>query len=83
VRYWREEPLEVDGVLEGSWGAWALEVKTGRYTAQDLRGLMEFCQRHPGFRPLAVTSNGQEGTAREAGSPAVSWRGFLPVGPPR
>ena len=25
VHYWREEPLEVDGVLEGSWGAWAVE----------------------------------------------------------
>src|SRR5690606_30790311 len=30
VMYWREEPHEVDGVLEGSWGSWAIEVKTGR-----------------------------------------------------
>jgi len=29
VSYWREEPLEVDGILEGSWGKWAIEVKTG------------------------------------------------------
>lgn len=27
VRYWREEPLEVDGVLEGSWGPWAITVE--------------------------------------------------------
>jgi predicted AAA+ superfamily ATPase len=27
--YWCEEPLEVDTVLEGSWGKWAIEVKTG------------------------------------------------------
>ena len=25
VTYWREEPLEIDGVLEGSWGNWAVE----------------------------------------------------------
>jgi predicted AAA+ superfamily ATPase len=30
VTYWREEPLEVDGVLEGSWGSWAVEIKTAR-----------------------------------------------------
>lgn len=29
VTYWREEPLEVDAVVEGSWGSWAIEVKTG------------------------------------------------------
>ena len=28
VAYWREEPLEVDGIIEGSWGVWAIEVKT-------------------------------------------------------
>jgi hypothetical protein len=27
VMYWREEPLEVDAVLDGSWGKWAVEVK--------------------------------------------------------
>lgn len=31
VSYWREEPLEVDGVCEGSWGSWAIEVKPGRF----------------------------------------------------
>ena len=23
LTYWREEPFEVEGVLEGSWGRWA------------------------------------------------------------
>jgi hypothetical protein len=27
--YWREAPLQVDGVLEGTWGRWAVEIKTG------------------------------------------------------
>ena len=52
VCYWRAEPLEVDWVLDGSWGAWAIEVKTGTYRPQDLRGLMEFCRLYPKFRPL-------------------------------
>src|SRR5262245_27373231 len=47
VWYWREEPLEVDGVIEGSWGAWAVEVKTGRFQPKDLTGLLEFNRRHP------------------------------------
>src|SRR5207248_1923414 len=39
VRYWREEPLEVDGVVDGTWGSWAIEVKTGPVSPADLRGL--------------------------------------------
>jgi hypothetical protein len=31
VIYWREEPLEVDGVSAGRRGKWALEVKTGGF----------------------------------------------------
>src|SRR5207249_1218152 len=54
VTYWREEPLEVDGVLEGSWGAWAIEVKTGPVSAADLRGLAEFTRRHSNYRPLVL-----------------------------
>ena len=36
VAYWREEPLEVDGVLDGSWGRWAIEVTIGRVTSREL-----------------------------------------------
>lgn len=46
VTYWREEPLEIDGVFEGDWGNWAVEVKTGRFEGHDLRGLLEFCRRY-------------------------------------
>ncbi len=35
VTYWREEPWEIDAVLEGSWGQWAVEVKTSAFTSQD------------------------------------------------
>lgn len=52
VSYWREEPFEVDAVLEGSWGAWVLEVKTGSVTASDLRALGEFTRRFPKYDPL-------------------------------
>lgn len=38
VGYWREEPYEVDGIIEGSWGAWAVEVKAELFDTHDLRG---------------------------------------------
>ena len=31
VHYWLEEPYEVDGVFEGSWGKWAVKVATRHY----------------------------------------------------
>ena len=82
VTYWREEPLEVDAVLEGSWGNWAVEVKTGRFTGQELHGLLEFCRRHPSFRPLVITASGNEETARRHDVDAISWEDFLYLGPP-
>jgi hypothetical protein len=81
VTYWREEPLEVDGVLEGSWGTWAAEIKSGRFQSRDLAGLFEFCKRHPAFRPLVITRPGDEGLARGFGLHAVSWVDFLIGGP--
>jgi predicted AAA+ superfamily ATPase len=54
VNYWREEPYEVDGVLTGSWGKWAIEVKTGNFSTRDLDGLLEFCRRYPEFHPLVL-----------------------------
>jgi uncharacterized protein len=83
VTYWREEPLEVDGVLEGSWGNWAVEVKTGRFGGQDLRGLLEFCRRYPAFTPLVITAPGDEETARRLGLQGISWVDFLFSGPPK
>lgn len=82
VRYWREEPLEVDGVIEGSWGRLAVEVKTGVLRPADLPGLLEFVRRNPGFRPLVVTEPENLRAARAAGADAIDWRRFLLSGPP-
>jgi predicted AAA+ superfamily ATPase len=81
VTYWREEPLEVDAVLAGSWGQWAVEAKTGDYTVQDLSGLTEFCRRNGQFRPLVLCDSGTEDVARRAGVDALSWKDYLLSGP--
>ena len=77
VSYWREEPLELDGVLEGSWGSWAIEVKTGSLSSTDLAGLAEFTRRHPNFRPLVLCDDEARTTVERAGLTANSWRDFL------
>lgn len=82
VTYWREEPLEVDGVVEGSWGAWAIEVKTGRISASELKGLGEFVRRHPKFRPLVVCDEDARPVAERAGFEATPWTDFLLRGSP-
>ncbi len=81
VAYWREEPLEVDGVLDGSWGSWAIEVKTGRFGGPDLRGLVEFTRRFPKYRPLLLCDPAALPAAERLGIPAMSWRQFLLRGP--
>ncbi len=81
VEYWREEPYEVDGVLEGSWGKWAIEVKTGPFQAGDLRGLGEFRVRFPEFRQLVLCEEAQLPVAKRAGMEARDWRRFLLDGP--
>jgi hypothetical protein len=81
VSYWREEPLEVDGVFEGSWGAWAVEIKTRGLQASDLRGVLEFCARHPGFAPLILGEPGSEVVAERAGVRFMDWREYLRTGP--
>jgi uncharacterized protein len=82
VSYWREEPLEIDAVIEGSWGNWAIEIKTGSFDAHDLKGLLEFCRRNEKFRPLVITGPGDESIARRLGLLATSWNQFLIYGPP-
>jgi hypothetical protein len=83
VSYWREQSLEVDAVLDGSWGEWAVEVCTGRFASSDLRGLAEFTRREPRFAPLVLTSPGEEEAATRFGVQARSWPEFLLSGPPR
>jgi len=81
VAYWREEPLEVDGVIEGSWGDWAIEVKTGEFLMADLKGLLEFVRRHAAFKPLVVCREQERAVAERAGVRAVTWQRFLMQGP--
>ncbi|MEK7767419.1 MAG: DUF4143 domain-containing protein, partial [bacterium] len=81
VTYWREEPIEVDGVLDGSWGSWAVEIKTGRFGAADVSGLLEFVRRFPSYRPLVVCGEAGIETAHRLGVPATTWRRFLLDGP--
>jgi predicted AAA+ superfamily ATPase len=83
VWYWREEPLEVDAVIEGPLGSWAFEVKTGAFGGSDLRGLLEFCRRYPRFRPLVIGTPGNLKAAAELGLATVTWADFLNSGPPR
>jgi uncharacterized protein len=82
VTYWREEPLEVDAVFDGSWGKWAVEVKTGRFDVQALRGLLEFCRRNPSFKPLVISAPGDEEIVQRHGVESVSTEDFLVTGPP-
>jgi predicted AAA+ superfamily ATPase len=82
VSYWREEPLEVDGVFEGSWGRWAVEVKTGPFQVSDLKALLELVRRHPELRPLVICEPSARPTAERAGVQAISWQDFLWSGPP-
>lgn len=77
LAYWREEPLEVDAVLDGSWGPWVIEVKTGAVAAGDARGLSAFAARHPRYRPLVLCDRSQLQVARRLGLGARPWSEFL------
>jgi uncharacterized protein len=81
VSYWREEPHEIDGVIEGSWGSRALEVKTGRISMADLKGLGEFVRRYPKFRALVLCDEESRPIAERAGFEAMAWTDFLLRGP--
>jgi len=80
--YWREESMEVDGIIEGSWGQWAIEVKTGSFSSSDLRGLFEFTRLHPTFRPLVLCDPEEVTSARRMNLAALPWQQFLLSGPP-
>lgn len=80
VRYWREETLEVDAVIDGTWGQWAIEVRTTPFTDLDLRGLSVFVKRYPDYRPLVITTASHLDVARRAGFAAVKWGSFLMKG---
>lgn len=77
VSYWREEPFEVDAIVDGPWGQWALEIKTGSFSAADLRGQAEFSRRHPSYRPLVLCDEEQMTAAVRLGIAAMPWKEFL------
>jgi len=77
VEYWRDDPLEVDGVIEGSWGRWVVEIKTGEFTSRDLAGLLEFARRYPDYRPVVLCDEDYVDVARRIGLDAVPWREYL------
>ena len=83
LAYWREEPVEVDGVLEGPWGRWAVEVKIGPIGAGDLRGLLEFTRRFPEYRPLLICDAAARAVGERLHVPVIAWKEFLLSGPPR
>ena len=83
LHYWREEPLEVDGIVEGTWGAWAIEVRTGKLQATDLDGLLEFVRRFPRFEPLVVCEAEARPSAARLGVRAMTWQRYLLEGPGR
>ena len=82
VYYWREGPLEVDAVVEGEWGRWAIEVKSGAFDSTGLRGLMEFSKRHRRFQPLVLCDPDYRMVADRLGIAALDWRWFLIHGIP-
>ncbi len=82
VQYWRQEPHEVDAVISGSWGRWAVEVATGAVQTGDLAGLLAFIARHRAYRPLLVCDAGQERAVAGTGVTACTWQQFLLAGPP-
>jgi hypothetical protein len=81
LRYWREEPLEVDAIIDGSWGAWAIEVKTGDIDPGRLRGLAEFARRFPRYKPLVLCDRSGIETVKRTGLSGRLWRDFLLAGP--
>ncbi|HNV03105.1 MAG TPA: ATP-binding protein [Vicinamibacterales bacterium] len=81
VRYWREEPLEVDAVLDGSWGRWAIEVKTGDIESARLRGLSEFTRRYPDYAPLVLCEPAAVPAVERLGLRGQPWPDFVMRGP--
>jgi predicted AAA+ superfamily ATPase len=77
VSYWREEPPEVDAVLEGSWGKWAIEVKTSTIGRASLLGLAEFVTLNRDYHPLVLCDQPEAIAVERLGIEAMPWHGFL------
>ena len=77
VSYWREEPYEVDMILSGEDGRWAVEIKSGEFTAYDLTGVLEFHRRNPEYRPLLIGRQRYRPVAENAGLAFIRWEDFV------
>lgn len=77
LNFWREEPWEVDAVVTNGRERYLLEVKTGRYSVEDLRGLGHAAKKFPECRPVVLCDPGSERIAEAAGYEAASWVNFL------
>ena len=77
LHFWREEPWEVDSVVTRGADRYLLEVKTGRYSAEDLRGLGHASKKFPECRTIVLCDPGSERVAEAAGFEASSWVDFL------
>ena len=72
----------MDGVLEGTWGSWVIEVKTGSISSGDLKGIGEFVRRYPKYRPLVLCEHETRPAVERIGLEAMAWSDFLLRGPP-
>ncbi|MHB9022821.1 MAG: ATP-binding protein [Armatimonadota bacterium] len=77
VTYWREAQQEVDMIIDGAAGKWAVEIKSGDYTIRDLVALLEFCRRNPGYRPMVIGSEQYQDAAVRADIEYLSWQEYL------
>jgi predicted AAA+ superfamily ATPase len=77
LMYWREEPFEVDAIIDEGSEKWAIEVKTGPFTGTDLKGLFEFTRQYPEFKPLVLCDEKEKNAAKRLGVESLSWQEFL------
>ncbi len=77
LHFWREEPWEADAMVTHGDERYLLEVKTGRYSAEDLRGLGHAAKKYPDYRPHVLCDPGCERIAEAAGFESTSWMDFL------
>jgi len=82
LNYWREERHEVDLIVDGPDLRYAIEIKSGDFTARDLIGLLTFCERHRDFSPLVIGEDAYRDGAVRAGVAFLRWQDFLLDGLP-
>jgi len=56
--YWKHRNYEVDFVAIGPKGEhYAIEVKSGKVTRDDIKGLRYFCEQFPTFTPCVIAKD--------------------------